>query len=167
MTIVEGDTGITIYDPLTSAEAARYALDLYYRHRPRRPVVAVVHSHSHVDHVGGVRGVVDEADVKAVRRADRHAPLADLGHAEITKLIKAQRDTYQFIHDRSCLCSPWAQSAVKFRPRSGTSESRCEIAPWTRRHHEGAAATFSSNPILRSNCTMTFLPSLSRRPTPS
>ena len=65
MTIVEGDTGITIYDPLTSAEAARYALDLYYQHRPRKPVVAVVHSHSHVDHVAGVRGVVDEADVKA------------------------------------------------------------------------------------------------------
>jgi alkyl sulfatase BDS1-like metallo-beta-lactamase superfamily hydrolase len=65
MTIVEGDKGITIYDPLTSEEAARYALDLYYQHRPRKPVVAVIHSHSHVDHVGGVRGVVDEADVKA------------------------------------------------------------------------------------------------------
>jgi len=65
MTIVEGDTGVTIYDPLTSAEAARYALDLYYQHRPRKPVVAVVHSHAHADHVGGVRGVIDEADVKA------------------------------------------------------------------------------------------------------
>jgi alkyl sulfatase BDS1-like metallo-beta-lactamase superfamily hydrolase len=50
MTIVEGDTGITIYDPLTSAEMARFALELYYQHRPRKPVVAVVHSHSHVDH---------------------------------------------------------------------------------------------------------------------
>jgi hypothetical protein len=65
MTIVEGDAGITIYDPLTSAEAARFALDLYYQHRPRKPVVAVVHSHSPADHVGGVRGVIDEADVKA------------------------------------------------------------------------------------------------------
>jgi len=64
MTIVEGEKGITIYDPLTSVETARYALELYYRHRPRKPVVAVIHSHSHVDHVAGVRGVIDEADVK-------------------------------------------------------------------------------------------------------
>jgi len=65
MTIVEGEQGITIYDPLISAETARAALDLYYQNRPRKPVVAVIYSHSHVDHVGGVRGVVDEADVKS------------------------------------------------------------------------------------------------------
>ncbi|MBX3260542.1 MAG: MBL fold metallo-hydrolase [Labilithrix sp.] len=65
MTIVEGAKGITIYDPLLSVETAKFALDLYHAHRPKRPVVAVVHSHSHVDHFGGVRGVVDERDVKS------------------------------------------------------------------------------------------------------
>src|SRR5215475_12752351 len=65
MTIVEGEQGITIYDPLISAETARAALDLYYRNRPRKPVVAVIYSHSHVDHAGGVRGIVDETDVRA------------------------------------------------------------------------------------------------------
>ena len=65
MTIVEGEQGITIYDPLISAETARAALELYYQNRPRKPVVAVIYSHSHVDHAGGVRGVVDEADVKS------------------------------------------------------------------------------------------------------
>jgi len=65
MTIVEGKKGVTIYDPLVSAETAKAALDLYYQHRPKKPVVAVVYSHSHIDHFGGVRGVVDEADVKA------------------------------------------------------------------------------------------------------
>ena len=65
LTIVEGDTGLIIFDPLISVETAKAALDLYYEHRPRKPVVAVVHSHSHVDHYGGVRGVVSEADVKA------------------------------------------------------------------------------------------------------
>jgi alkyl sulfatase BDS1-like metallo-beta-lactamase superfamily hydrolase len=65
LTIVEGEQGITVYDPLISAEAARAALDLYYQNRPRKPVVAVIYSHSHVDHAGGVRGVVDEADVKS------------------------------------------------------------------------------------------------------
>jgi alkyl sulfatase BDS1-like metallo-beta-lactamase superfamily hydrolase len=65
MTIVEGKTGITIYDPLISEETAKAALDLYYAHRPRKPVVAVIYSHSHVDHFGGVRGVVSEADVRS------------------------------------------------------------------------------------------------------
>jgi alkyl sulfatase BDS1-like metallo-beta-lactamase superfamily hydrolase len=40
-------------------------LELYYKHRPHKPVVAMIYSHSHVDHFGGVRGVIDEADVKA------------------------------------------------------------------------------------------------------
>ncbi len=65
MTIVEGTRGITIYDPLVSEETARAALELYYQHRPKKPVVAVIYSHSHVDHFGGVRGVVDEKDVKS------------------------------------------------------------------------------------------------------
>lgn len=65
MTIYEGDTGIIVADPLISVETARAALELYYAHRPRKPVLAVIYSHSHVDHYGGVRGVVDEHDVKA------------------------------------------------------------------------------------------------------
>ena len=63
LTIVEGEDGLVIMDPLISAETAKAALALYYAHRPRKPVVAVIHSHSHVDHFGGVRGVVDEKDV--------------------------------------------------------------------------------------------------------
>ena len=69
MTVIEGDSGLILVDPLTTAEAARAALDLYYAHRPRRHVVAVVYTHSHLDHYGGVRGVIDEADVKAGRVA--------------------------------------------------------------------------------------------------
>jgi len=65
LTILEGDTGLILFDPLVSEETARAALELYFAHRPRKPVVAVVHSHSHVDHYGGVRGVVSEDDVKA------------------------------------------------------------------------------------------------------
>ena len=69
MTVIEGDTGLILIDPLMTAEVARSALDLYYAHRPRKPVVAVIYTHSHIDHYGGVRGVVDEADVKAGRAA--------------------------------------------------------------------------------------------------
>ncbi len=67
LTIVEGDTGLIVMDPLVSPETARLALDLYFEHRPRRAVVAMLHSHSHVDHYGGVKGIIDEADVRAGR----------------------------------------------------------------------------------------------------
>jgi alkyl sulfatase BDS1-like metallo-beta-lactamase superfamily hydrolase len=63
MTVLEGDTGVILIDPLTTAEPARAALAHYFAHRPKKPVVAVIYTHSHVDHYGGVRGVVDEADV--------------------------------------------------------------------------------------------------------
>lgn len=65
MTIIEGKEGITIVDPLVSAETAKIGMDLYYKNRGKKPVIAVIYTHSHVDHYGGVRGVVDEADVKA------------------------------------------------------------------------------------------------------
>ena len=65
MTIIEGETGLIIIDPLSTKETARAALDLYLQHRPARPVVAVIYSHSHADHFGGAKGVADVADVRA------------------------------------------------------------------------------------------------------
>ncbi len=65
ITFVEGDEGIIVFDPLISTETARAALELYYAHRPRKPVVALVFSHSHIDHYGGARGIVDEDNVRA------------------------------------------------------------------------------------------------------
>lgn len=65
MTIMEGKEGITVIDPLVSAETAKVGMDLYYKNRGKRPVVAVIYTHSHVDHYGGVRGVIDDADVKS------------------------------------------------------------------------------------------------------
>ena len=65
MTVIEGDRGLIVIDPLVSTEVARAALELYTQHRGRRPVSAVIYSHSHTDHYGGVRGVVDERDVRA------------------------------------------------------------------------------------------------------
>jgi alkyl sulfatase BDS1-like metallo-beta-lactamase superfamily hydrolase len=65
MTIVETATGYVIIDPLMFAETARAAMDLVYTKVGRRPVRAVIYTHTHTDHYGGVRGVVAEADVKA------------------------------------------------------------------------------------------------------
>jgi alkyl sulfatase BDS1-like metallo-beta-lactamase superfamily hydrolase len=79
MTIIEGDDGLIIIDPLTTAETAKAALDLYYRNRAHKPVVAVIYSHTHVDHFGGVRGVIDEADVKA-GKVKVYAPAGFMEH---------------------------------------------------------------------------------------
>lgn len=57
MTIIEGKTGIIVIDSLMSTETATAALDFYFTHRPKRPVVALVYSHSHVDHFGGSQAV--------------------------------------------------------------------------------------------------------------
>src|SRR6185312_10797348 len=62
MTIVEGKTGVIVIDTLASPGEARTALDLYFAHRPQRPVVAVIYSHNHGDHWGGASAVISPAD---------------------------------------------------------------------------------------------------------
>ena len=63
ISFIKGDTGWIVFDPLTAKETARAALEFINEKLGKRPVVGVVYSHSHVDHFGGVRGIVDEADV--------------------------------------------------------------------------------------------------------
>lgn len=66
MTIIEGKDGITVVDPLVSQETAKVGIDLYFANTGgKKPVKAIIYTHSHVDHYGGVRGIVDEADVTA------------------------------------------------------------------------------------------------------
>jgi alkyl sulfatase BDS1-like metallo-beta-lactamase superfamily hydrolase len=65
VTFVEGDTGVIVIDPLICVETASAALGLYRAHRGERPVVAVIYTHSHVDHFGGVKGVISQQDVDA------------------------------------------------------------------------------------------------------
>jgi alkyl sulfatase BDS1-like metallo-beta-lactamase superfamily hydrolase len=65
ITFIEGDTGVIVVDPLTTAEPAATAADLYFGHRPKKPILAVIYTHSHTDHYGGVKGVVSEEEVRA------------------------------------------------------------------------------------------------------
>jgi alkyl sulfatase BDS1-like metallo-beta-lactamase superfamily hydrolase len=76
MTLVEGDDGVLVIDPLISVETAEAALALYRRHRGERPVTGVLYTHSHVDHFGGVRGVIGDGDDVPVI-----APAGFLDHA--------------------------------------------------------------------------------------
>jgi len=99
MTIIEGKTGLIVIDPLISTEVAKAGLGLYYQHRPKRPVAAVIYTHSHVDHWGGVKGVVSEVDVQA-GKVQVIAP-ADFMEAAVAENITAgnamiRRAQYQF-----------------------------------------------------------------------
>ncbi len=65
MTLVKSDTGWILFDVLLTRETAAAALAFANAQLGERPVVAVIYSHSHVDHFGGIRGVVNEEDVRS------------------------------------------------------------------------------------------------------
>jgi alkyl sulfatase BDS1-like metallo-beta-lactamase superfamily hydrolase len=71
MTIIEGDTGYIVIDPLLTAETAKAAMTFALEHLEDKEVVAVLYSHSHADHFGGVKGVIsqeqsDNGDVRVI-----------------------------------------------------------------------------------------------------
>ncbi|MCG9915049.1 MAG: MBL fold metallo-hydrolase [Phenylobacterium sp.] len=68
ITFIEGEKGYLVIDPLISAEPAAAALALMRQHRGDKPVTGVIYTHSHVDHYGGVRGVISDADIAAGMR---------------------------------------------------------------------------------------------------
>jgi alkyl sulfatase BDS1-like metallo-beta-lactamase superfamily hydrolase len=65
MSIIEGETGVLVIDPLISSETAAAAFALYTAHRGLRPVRAMIYTHSHVDHFGGVKGIITQEQVDA------------------------------------------------------------------------------------------------------
>jgi linear primary-alkylsulfatase len=65
VSFVEGDAGVIVIDPLISVECAAAALGLYRAHRGERPVTGVIYTHSHVDHFGGVKGVISQQQADA------------------------------------------------------------------------------------------------------
>lgn len=99
MTIVEGQTGVIVIDPLSTMASAKAGMDLYFANRPKRPVVAVVYTHSHSDHYGGVKGVATEADV-AAGRTKVFAPAGFMDAAVSESVIAGnamgRRAQYQF-----------------------------------------------------------------------
>jgi alkyl sulfatase BDS1-like metallo-beta-lactamase superfamily hydrolase len=80
ISFIKGETGWIVFDPLTCKETAAAALKFINEELGERPVVAVVYSHSHADHFGGVRGVVKEADVKK-GKVKVIAPVGFMQHA--------------------------------------------------------------------------------------
>ncbi len=99
MTLVEGNAGVIVIDPLISTECAAAALALYRKHRGERKVSAVIYTHSHVDHFGGVKGVVSAEQVQA-GEVPVWAPAGFLEHAVSENVLAggamARRASYMF-----------------------------------------------------------------------
>ena len=63
MSIIEGDTGYIVIDPMTCLENSKASMELVYKHLGKKPVKAMIYTHSHVDHFGGVKGVITQEQV--------------------------------------------------------------------------------------------------------
>jgi alkyl sulfatase BDS1-like metallo-beta-lactamase superfamily hydrolase len=99
MTLIEGDSGVIVVDTLTSIEGARAAMELYFQHRGRKPVAAVIFTHTHTDHWGGARGVLDD-ETLAKGSVPIIAPNLFMEHAVSENIIAGpamlRRAQYQF-----------------------------------------------------------------------
>ncbi len=97
VTFVAGERGIIVIDPLTSAAPAAAALALYRRHLGDRPVTAVIYTHCHVDHYGGVRGVLPD---EGSELPPIYAPEGFLRHAVSENVlcgnVMGRRATYMY-----------------------------------------------------------------------
>ena len=72
LTLIEGDTGWIVFDPLMSVECTQAAMQLAEKNLGQRPVKAVIISHSHMDHYGGIKGLMAAEDA-----ADKSLPIKE------------------------------------------------------------------------------------------
>jgi alkyl sulfatase BDS1-like metallo-beta-lactamase superfamily hydrolase len=98
MTLVEGAEGVIVIDPLISRETAAAALALYREHRGDRPVTAVIYTHAHGDHFGGVHGVYREGVPIVAGHGFMDAAVAENVYAGAAM---NQRDLYAYLHDQT------------------------------------------------------------------
>jgi len=99
ITFMAGDTGWVIIDPLTSEQTAAACLKLANQHLGQRPVTAVIYTHSHVDHFGGMLGVssreaVDRGNVRVI--APEGFMHEVVGENLLAGPIMLRRSMYQF-----------------------------------------------------------------------
>lgn len=101
LSLIEGETGWIVIDPLTSTESARAAMDLVREHLGDRPVTAVIYTHSHIDHFAGLAGVIDLDDLVA-REVPIVAPKGFLVEAVAENVIAGpamlRRSGYMYGH---------------------------------------------------------------------
>lgn len=141
VSFIDAGAGWIVVDPLTTVEVARAALELVDVHVARKPVLAVVYSHSHVDHYGGVGGVASALDA-AEGKVRIIAPEGFLEHAVSENIIVGpamlRRARFQFGHTLPCCAHGEMTSGLGPRPSAGTLSL---IAPTDLITHTGQEIT--------------------------
>lgn len=93
----EGKQGVIVCDALGSTESATAAMELYYKHRPRKPVSAIIISQSHADHFGGIQAVLKYAEDPTIPIiVPQHFTKEALSENALLGTIMARRAEYQF-----------------------------------------------------------------------
>ena len=123
-TFIESDSGLIIIDPLTCAETGAAAFDLYKQHRGKdRPIKAVIYTHSHADHFGGVRGFISDQDIKD-NDIKILAPEGFLEHAVsenvFTGTAMSRRAAYMY--GAAIKCGPYGQIGAGLGQTLSTGE---------------------------------------------
>jgi len=124
MGIIEGDTGYIIVDALMRVEDSKKAMDLVYEHIGKKPVKAVIVTHSHMDHFGGIAGIISAADVKEGRAkiiVPQGFTEAYLGENVLAGPAMSRRATYQFGFGLPIGPKGIIDSGLGKMPRGGTS----------------------------------------------
>jgi alkyl sulfatase BDS1-like metallo-beta-lactamase superfamily hydrolase len=124
MTVIEGDHGAVVIDPLISTECAAAALALYRKHRGHRPVTAMIYTHSHGDHFGGARGVLTD-DIPIV------APEGFLEHAVAENVYAGTAMTRRAIYMYGSLLDKAPDSQIGAGLGMTTSSGSISLVPPT------------------------------------
>ena len=137
ITFIKGDTGWIVFDPLMSTECAQAALELVNENLGVLPIKAVVYSHSHVDHFGGVLGIVTPEQVQSegiAIIAPEHFEEHAISENVYAGTAMARRATYQY----GSLLEKDAQGALALGIGMSQSKGTVEfLSPTTDITHTG------------------------------
>ena len=107
MSIIASDNGYVIVDPLTAPETARAGMELVYEHVGRKPIVAVIYTHTHVDHWGGIKDVILPGDMKDIMNqvliAQKKAEANTIMRREETASTRSLLNTAKLMEDNAML----------------------------------------------------------------
>ncbi|MEK4425791.1 alkyl/aryl-sulfatase [Solibacillus sp. FSL K6-1523] len=95
--LIEGDNGVIVCDTGATVESAKAVMELYYTHRPKKPVTAIIISQSHADHFSGIQGILDYAEHPNIPIiAPEHFTEETLSENVLLGPIMRRRAEYQF-----------------------------------------------------------------------
>jgi alkyl sulfatase BDS1-like metallo-beta-lactamase superfamily hydrolase len=139
---IEADTGVIVVDPLLTEETGKAALGLYRAHRGDRPIVAVIHTHSHIDHFGGVFGMVTQEQVDA-GEVQIVAPEGFVEHAIAENVYAgtAMSRRSGYMYGASLARGPLGQVGAGLGQTTSTGRAGL-IVPTLEIHETGEAHTF-------------------------